>query len=112
MSDNGETPPARANVATLLRYLHEERMATATTRKVAEPTIEVEYKKHAGDKNARATFHAEIPAGFDNDELERMYEKAVELLDRFIVQYESEDAPDKSDAAGSGGDERPRFAEG
>lgn len=68
-----------------------ERLATKTPY-TAEPKIELDYKKAPGDTGPRTTWHLEIPAGFDDDEANRIYRKACELHEALLQKYAPETA--------------------
>jgi hypothetical protein len=87
-----EETPARMNAATLARYQHDERMASAQRQSTPEPKIELDYKKVAG-ADPLTTWHLELVPGFDDDEVNRMYRKVCELHEALLGKFSANGVP-------------------
>lgn len=81
MPTSTTSPAPRMTVTEVARSLLERKP------QVSEPVIELDYKKHPGDQQMRTTWHLEVPAGFDEKELTRIYNAACDLHDALLGRY-------------------------
>src|SRR5690242_7122760 len=76
-------PPKRLRAADVIeRDAKVIEHLAARTSYSPEPKIELDYKKAPGDSGPRTTWHIEIPAGFDDDETNRVYRKVWSCMRR------------------------------